>query len=144
MRKYVFISIGGGLGAMLRYLIKIIPFVGASGSIPAATLITNITGCFVLALILTVALQILHFDADIRLGIATGFLGGFTTFSTLCKETVSLLSDGYWLTGSAYLLLTLILGIGAGYLGIAAGNKIVKNRSVHAEDAASENSEVSE
>ena len=144
MRKYLFIGIGGGLGAILRYLLKMITISDTSGSIPAGTLIANITGCFVVALILTVALQILHFDADIRLGIATGFLGGFTTFSTLCKETVSLLSDGYWLSGSIYLLLTLILGIGAGYLGIATGNKIVKNRSAHTEDAASHKSEVPE
>ena len=129
MRKFLFIGVGGGLGAILRYLIKMIP--ASSSTIPAGTLVANITGCFALALILTVALQILHFDADLRLGVTTGFLGGFTTFSTLCKETAFLLSDGFWPVGSVYLLLTLTLGIAAGFLGIAAGNKIVSIKAGH-------------
>jgi CrcB protein len=93
MRKYVFISIGSFLGAIFRYLIKLIPISGYHEHVPLNTLMINITGAFILALIMTVYLEVWHFDADVRLGITTGFLGAFTTFSALCKETVGLLQS---------------------------------------------------
>jgi fluoride ion exporter CrcB/FEX len=54
----------------------------------------NVLGAFALAFILTIAFEIWTFDSDIRLGVTTGFLGAFTTFSTLCKETVGLMQNG--------------------------------------------------
>ena len=92
MRKYIFIAIGGMLGAILRYFIKNIHIYNYKEAIPINTLLINVSGSFLLALILTIAFEIFEFDADLRLGIATGFLGAYTTFSTLCKETVNLMN----------------------------------------------------
>ncbi len=129
MRKYIAIGIGGCFGAILRYLIKFIPISDALGSIPYNTLIVNVLGCFLLALILTAALQLFRLDANIRLGIATGFLGAFTTLSTFCKETAILLTGGFYFSGIVYIVLTLFLGFGAGYLGIILANQIVRKRT---------------
>nr|WP_242851510.1 CrcB family protein [Clostridium sp. DMHC 10] len=90
MKKYLLIAGGGALGAILRFIIKNINFYNYKQAIPLNTLIINITGSFVLALISTIAIDNLELDNDIRLGITTGFIGAYTTFSTMCKETVGL------------------------------------------------------
>ncbi len=118
MRKYIFISLGGAFGAVLRYVIRSIPTPYYNGNIPLNTLIINITGSFILALVLTGANEVFKLEADLKLGITTGFIGAFTTFSTLCKETVSLLSNGAHLSAFSYLTLSAILGITAAYLGV--------------------------
>ncbi|MGE5493729.1 MAG: fluoride efflux transporter FluC [Burkholderiales bacterium] len=52
--------------------------------------------CFLLALIMSVALELLELNSNLRLGIATGLLGAFTTFSTICKEASSLIFQGLY------------------------------------------------
>ncbi|QHQ59475.1 fluoride efflux transporter CrcB [Anaerocolumna sedimenticola] len=132
MRKYIFISLGGAFGAVLRYVIRSIPTPCYNGNIPLNTLIINIIGSFILALVLTGANEVFKLEADLKLGITTGFIGAFTTFSTLCKETVSLLSNGAYLSAFSYLTLSAILGITAAYLGVvlesAAANIVNKNK----------------
>jgi fluoride exporter len=125
MRKYIFIGSGGILGALLRYYIKNMNIYHYNGAIPLNTLIINITGSFVLALILTIALEIYEFDSDIRLGIGTGFLGAYTTFSTMCKEAVLLISSGYYYSAISYITVSTILGLGAAYLGVLIAREFV-------------------
>lgn len=132
MRKYIFISIGGFLGAILRYSIENIHIYDYHENIPLNTLFINVTGAFLISLILTTAFEILKFDADIRLGIATGFLGAFTTFSTLCKETVTLLSNGYYFSAVSYITVTAVLGFGAVYLGIILAREVI-SKLIHKE-----------
>ena len=130
MRKYVFIGIGGILGAICRYLIMGIHIYNYHENVPINTLMINITGSFVMALILTIAFEIWEFDASIRLGIATGFLGAYTTFSTICKETVVLMHDYYYIPAILYIAVSIIIGIAATYLGIVIareiGSKLIK------------------
>jgi len=125
MRKYIFISIGGILGAICRYLIKGIHIYHYHENVPINTLMINITGSFVMALILTIAFEIWEFDASIRLGIATGFLGAYTTFSTLCKETVGLLHEGDYFSAISYITVSTMIGIAAAYFGIVLAREVV-------------------
>lgn len=125
MRKYIFIGIGGILGAILRYYIKNIHIYHYKEAIPLNTLIINITGSFILALILTIAFEVWEFDSDIRLGIATGFLGAYTTFSTMCKETVTLINNGYYFSAISYLTISTMLGLGVTYLGTVVAREAV-------------------
>lgn len=125
MRKYILISVGGILGAVLRYLIKGIPIYHYHENVPLNTLFINITGSFILALILTVAFEVWEFNADIRLGIVTGFLGAFTTFSTLCKETVALLYQGDYFSAISYITVSSMVGIAAAYFGIILAREVV-------------------
>lgn len=125
MRKYIFISIGGILGAISRYLIKGIQIYHYHENVPINTLLINISGSFIMALILTVAFEVSDFDTDIRLGITTGFLGAYTTFSTLSKETVELMKEGFYFSAISYIAVSTMIGIAAAYFGIVLAREVV-------------------
>jgi len=124
MKRYIFIGTGGFLGAILRYVIKNMHIHNYIKGIPLNTLIINITGSFVLAFILTAVLKIRRFDEDIKLGIATGFLGAFTTFSTMCKETVVLINQGSDYLAFTYILLSILAGLAMVYCGAALAQEV--------------------
>ena len=117
MKKYIFIGIGGFAGAVLRYLLKSIDINSPEIALPLTTLATNIIGVFLLAFISVLSIRIWKLDSEYHLGITVGFLGSFTTFSTLCKESVDLFTSGYSLYASAYISVSLILGFFAAYFG---------------------------
>ena len=98
---------------------------------PLNTLIINITGSFLLALILTVAFEVRGLGAGIRLGITTGFLGAFTTFSTLCKEIVVLVYQGDYFSAISYMTVSIMMSLAAVYFAIILAreviSKLVKN-----------------
>lgn len=126
MRRYSFIAVGGILGAIIRYYIKNIHILGYKGDLPINTFIINITGSFMLALLLTIASEVWSFDEDIKIGIGTGFLGAFTTFSSMCKEAVMLLRDGYFLAAFSYLCLSTITGLFTAYLGYSVARLFLR------------------
>jgi CrcB protein len=107
------IALGGALGAPARY--EIAQALRAGSGFPWGTFIANVSGAFALGLFLTRVPA--HRLA--RPFIATGFLGAFTTFSTLSIETVLLVRNHHTPTAVVYLLTTLVVGIGAAALGIA-------------------------
>lgn len=125
MKKYILIGSGGILGAICRYSFEHVHIYHYHENVPVNTLIINITGSFLLALILTIAFEVWEFDAGIRLGIATGFLGAFTTFSTLCKETTGLIHQGDYFSAISYLTVSTMLGIAAAYFGIVFAREVV-------------------
>jgi CrcB protein len=120
MRKYLYIMAGGAMGAVSRVAVKNLNIAGYQGSFPLNTLIINVTGSFVLALFLTLTLDYFEFDADLRLAVSTGFLGGYTTFSTLCKETSTLISNGMYGSAGLYIGASAMLGLAAAYAGVIA------------------------
>lgn len=123
MKRYLLIGTGGALGAILRFVIKGINFHIYKGVIPLNTLVINLTGTFVLALISTIALEIIKFDDDIKLGITTGFIGAYTTFSTMCKETIGLMNKGLYFSAALYITLSTIFGLCFAYLGVIIARK---------------------
>lgn len=125
MRKYIYIGLGGILGAILRYLIKGVHIYYYHENVPLNTLLINAAGSFTLALVLTVAFEVWEFDANVRLGIATGFLGAFTTFSTLCREAVELIYHGDYFPAVSYMAVSAMLGIAAVYFGIVLARETV-------------------
>jgi len=125
LKKYWFIALGGVLGAISRYYIKNIHILPNRGSLPINTFIINITGSFILALLLTAASEILNFDENIKLGIGTGFLGAFTTFSSMCKDAALLIHSGNFITAFSYLFLSAIIGIFTSYLGYITGITVI-------------------
>ena len=124
MRKYIFIGIGAFFGAIARYLIKSIHLFSYDAVFPLCTFCINITGSFLLAFILTIAFEVWAFDSDIRLGITTGFLGAYTTFSTFCKETVILLNNAEYVFAFLYMILSVLIGLLVAYLGVILARKI--------------------
>ncbi len=124
MRKYIYIGCGSFIGAVLRYLSKGIQIYNYHENVPLNTLFINILGAFIIAFILTIAFEVWAFDSDIRLGVTTGLLGAFTTFSALCKETVGLMQNGDYFSAISYMTVSVMLGLGAVYLGIVIAREI--------------------
>jgi len=120
MRKYIYIGCGSFMGAVLRYLIKNIQIQNNYESIPFNTLFINVLGAFLMAFLLMIVFE----DATLRLGITTGILGAFTTFSTLCKEICSLMKDGDYYSAVLYMTASILLGLGAAYVGMLLAHEV--------------------
>ena len=119
----VAIALGGSLGALARYGISRWINV-AKDTFPWATFVTNLSGAFVLGLFLTVAIQRFPNRRYPRPFFAIGFLGAFTTFSTMAVETVTLIKDRDALLGITYLLASIIAGLAMACAGIVAGRTV--------------------
>ena len=111
------IAVGGGLGTLARYGMSRVIHV-SKDTFPWATFATNLLGAFVLGLFLTLLVERFPPTRLPRPLFAVGFLGGFTTFSTMAVETVTLCKDGFPVLGIGYLLASVFFGLGACYLGV--------------------------
>jgi fluoride exporter len=111
------IAVGGALGAPARYGIAQWITVAPDG-FPWATLLTNLSGAFVLGFFLTLVIARLPPTRYLRPFFAVGFLGSYTTFSTLAVETVLLIKDGHVALGVGYTLASVSAGLAVAYLGI--------------------------
>ena len=120
------ISTGGALGACSRYAVN--QFAGEHWShpFPIATLAINLTGSFVLALFLTVIATRNGRFTILRLFVATGFLGAYTTFSTFSVETAHLLRDDKWTIAFLYVSISLIGGMAAAFVGYRLARVLIE------------------
>jgi CrcB protein len=113
----VAIAVGGALGAVARYELAQLITVSANG-FPWATFWTNVSGAFVLGFFLTLVIERLPPTRYLRPFFAVGFLGSYTTFSTLAVETVLLMKDGHVLLGAGYTLASVSTGLVVAYFGV--------------------------
>jgi CrcB protein len=115
MGRFLLVCGAGGLGCGVRYLIAV--WLGAR-PFPYATLIVNVVGSFLIALVIETSLRVASFPPNLRLALTTGFLGGMTTYSSFNYETTALAAQG--MSGRAILNVgaTLIGCIVAGLLGL--------------------------
>lgn len=114
--KYIYIGIGGFLGAVGRYLFGEL-FVLQSG-FPIAIVIINLLGSFLLGYLVEGFRYTTKLSSKVRLGITGGFLGGFTTFSTFSLDFVQLLKQQDILMAVVFLLSNIIGGLICAYLGL--------------------------
>jgi CrcB protein len=114
---------GGALGSGARYLVATWAARLLGADFPRGTLIVNVTGSFLLGLLFTATAG--KPDADeLRLLLGAGVLGGFTTYSSFNAETLALASGGRPGAAVLYVGSTLVLGLAAGLLGLAAGRAL--------------------
>ena len=119
------VAAGGALGAAARY--------GIGGWIPQATrsdfpwgtLLVNVTGSLVLGFLM-VWLRTTMVSAEIRALLTVGLLGGYTTFSTLTYETAAMFQEGEWRRAGFYALGSLVLGLVALLMGMAAADALLR------------------
>ncbi|WP_085833112.1 fluoride efflux transporter FluC [Clostridium merdae] len=124
MKKILFLTCGSALGAVVRYQLENITLGGYHGLFPLNTLVINLSGAFLISFIFTVWSEVRAFDTDLRLGLTTGLMGAYTTFSTLCKEASTLLFAAKYFTAFCYLSASLLLGLGAVYLGMKSARAL--------------------
>jgi CrcB protein len=124
MIQFLLVFIGGGLGSVARHGVNVGTARAFSGAFPLATFIVNVVGSFVMGLLAAW----FAFRADmagsqhLRLLLTTGFLGGFTTFSTFSLDAAFLIERDAYATAAAYVVLSVVLGL----LGLFAGLWLVR------------------
>lgn len=125
MTSLAAVAVGGALGAVSRYLT--VGFAAKTFGIafPYGTLIVNSLGSFLLIFILEIILHKFEPSSALRLFIAVGFMGSFTTFSSFSYETITLFHEGLYFKAGMNVLVNNILSIGFGVLGLYAGKHLV-------------------
>lgn len=116
LKNIILVGIGGLAGSIARYLIVLL-FAGYSGKFPLATWIVNIVGSFLIGTIYAISEQT-STSAWMRLLLATGFCGGFTTFSAFTSENLNLLQKGEYALFFFYVFTGVLIGILAVWSGI--------------------------
>lgn len=121
MDKVLWISIGAVLGANLRYWVGDWAAQRFGSGFPYGTLLINLSGSFLLGLIVSMSMENFIIDPRLRLLLTIGFLGSYTTFSTYAYESIALISQGQWGLGLFNLLGSSLLGALFAILGIWLG-----------------------
>src|SRR5512134_345281 len=100
------VFVAGGLGSCARYLVSSLLLARLGTAFPFGTLAVNVLGSFALAALAHVALATTLVSPTLRLALATGFLGGFTTYSAFNQETLAFLQGGAPGSAALYVALT--------------------------------------
>lgn len=110
------VVLGSAIGGTLRYLISLFFLAKGLNKFPWATLSVNLIGCFIIGIIYAV-IEKSNQGENIRLLLATGFCGGFTTFSAFAIENLQLLKLEATTTAIFYIALSVVLGILLSFVG---------------------------
>ncbi|MCB0162836.1 MAG: fluoride efflux transporter CrcB [Anaerolineae bacterium] len=122
--KYLWIGLGGFLGANARFLVQQWAAARWGADFPYGTMIANVSGSFIIALFLTLITERFLVSPEFRLFVAVGFLGGFTTFSSFSFETFTLLRGSGWWAASLNFLGNTVLGMIGVILGVVVAQLI--------------------
>ena len=122
--KVFSVAVGGALGAVARHLINISPIANVFQNFPLPTFLINVTGSFLIGFLLILLTDKFEVSEAVRMAVIVGFLGAFTTFSTLEMEIYGLSSEREHTTALLYLLLSVICGFVAVVLGVRLGRMV--------------------
>lgn len=117
--EFLFVGVGGAVGAMLRYGISLTPY---KGTFPILTLITNIIGAVLIGAIVGVAVK-KNWSSNTVLFLKTGVCGGFTTFSTFSLEAHNLFQAGRTTMAVTYMILSVVCCVSGVMVGMLAAEK---------------------
>jgi CrcB protein len=123
MMQALAVFLGGGMGSLARF--GMAKWLGSSeAGFPLGTLAANFLACLVLGFVGGWILQRGHMDNTLKLAIATGFCGGFSTFSTFSLETMKMFEQGKALMALIYIVASLLLCIAGIWLGQSIGKTL--------------------
>jgi len=121
MREVLLVAAGGAIGAAARYVVGLMITSRTGPGFPWHTLLINVTGAFLIGVLFALPLGGTPSAAAWRLFLATGILGGFTTFSALSFESVDLIARGQALSGLANIFGSGVAGLLAAWAGLTVG-----------------------
>ena len=122
--KLFLIALFGAIGTLARYGLQGVVQIRMGSMFPYGTLLINLSGCFLLGLIGQLTLNRMLISSDLRIAIAVGFFGGYTTFSSFGWETAKMLEDGEWLRAATYVAASVFAGLLLSVAGIHLANKL--------------------
>lgn len=117
LNKYTLIAVGGGVGSLLRYAMQGWGQSLTRGNFPLGTMLVNVVGCFAIGVLNMLFAERIPIPAEYRIGLTVGLLGGFTTFSAFGWESFALINDGQVWRAMLNVMLTVLLGFVAVWLG---------------------------
>jgi CrcB protein len=120
--RYLLVVIGGGTGALARYVAASAIMTRFGGKFPLGTLVINVTGSFLIGFLMTILTERFKLDPNWRLLLVVGFLGGYTTFSSFEWETYSSVRDGGLWTG----MLNVVSSVMLGYVAVTLGSVLAQ------------------
>jgi CrcB protein len=121
--KYALILLCGGAGSLARYLVGMAVTARMGSRFPWGTLLVNVSGSFLIGLIMTVLTERASLSPNWRFALVVGFLGGYTTFSSFEWETFAAVrAGGFWI-GAMNVAGSVTLGYAAVWLGAALARR---------------------
>jgi CrcB protein len=111
MKLYLIVTLGSGIGGLLRYVISDFVYKYSTSLFPYGTLTVNVVGSFILGLVIFYLDSIKLISSEMRLFLTIGLCGGLTTFSTFSYETVKLIQDSQYLLAGTNILLNVFVTI---------------------------------
>jgi fluoride exporter len=124
METVLFIAGFGALGCLARYFLSGWVYALLGRGFPYGTFAVNIFGAFFIGLVMEFSMRSTMISQNLRIGLAIGFLGGLTTFSTFSFETFKLLEDGQFVVALANVLLSVTVCLLFTWLGIITARQI--------------------
>ena len=124
LMNILLVFVGGGLGAMSRYLLQGAVYRLTGAAFPYGTIVVNILGCFLIGLLMSSMEERFLAAPSLRIFLTIGILGGFTTFSSFSYETMMLLREGDLLAGGLNIIASVVICLGATWLGMGLGRYV--------------------
>lgn len=118
MANVLIVALGGAVGASLRHAVNLASLRLFGPGFPWGTLTVNVVGCLIMGIFVEVMVRRLGVSQEVRLLVATGILGGFTTFSAFALDVAVLWERQAFLTAVAYVFASVALSIAAVFAGL--------------------------
>lgn len=124
MAKYLLVMVGGAFGALSRFILATAIARWYSALFPLGTFVVNMSGSFLIGVLMMFFLNRPWIGANWRLFLVTGVLGGYTTFSSYEWETFAAFRGGASIVAVSYAVSSLILGLAAVWIGAVLANRV--------------------
>jgi len=122
--RFLLVCLGGAIGTGARFLVSGWALALLGADFPYGTLAVNAIGSLLLGTIMHIGLTTDLLSPTLRLTLATGVMGGFTTYSTFNYETLRYLEEGAWMRAALNVVATLVLCLAAGLAGVALARRV--------------------
>ena len=124
MERLLLVALGGALGSVMRYLTALLATRWLGSDFPWGTLAVNVVGSFLIGVIHELGSDALRVSPEARLFLATGVMGGLTTYSAFSYETARLMEGQAWVTAWTYVVVTTAACVALCFLGFAAARYV--------------------
>jgi CrcB protein len=124
MNHFLIVALGGAIGASLRHLVNMVTLRALGPNFPWGTLTVNIVGSFAMGVFIEYLVRRVGVSAEIRLLVATGVLGGFTTFSAFSLDVAVFWERGANVTAALYIVTSVLFSIVALFAGLAVAKTV--------------------